>query len=128
MIYRLVLGWAKADSDSRAFADAWGILLNALAGAWGTVAYQIIEGYEVEARVTKGYFVASLDATLEAGTYTISIPYVCLGYARISVESVTAGEATKLGEYIVEEGATSAAVTIPEGRMIITAQGQARRI
>jgi hypothetical protein len=132
VIYRIVLGWAKADSDSKAFSDAWSIILNALAGAWGSMAYEIIPGATVDAEMVKGVYTAFLDtSTLLAspvGVTSVSLPMASAGVSRVVVETVTAGEVTRVGEYVVEEGALSVSVDLPAGRKLITVTGKARRI
>jgi hypothetical protein len=133
MIYRIVLGWAKADSDSNAFSDAWSIILNALAGAWGTMEYEMVPNALVSAEMTKGSYRAFLDTSSmgtdnPTGNTVISLPTASSGPSRVLVETVAGGEVTLVGEYVVEEGATSVSVNLPAGRKLITVTGTARRI
>lgn len=132
MIYRIVLGWAKADSDSNAFSDAWSIILNALAGAWGAMEYEIIPGAKVDAEMMRGDYRAFLDTstltTSPVGATRISLPTASAGVSRVIVETIAGGVVTPFGEYVVEEGALSVSVDLPAGRKLITVTGKARRI
>jgi len=133
MIYRIVLGWAKADSDSKAFSDAWSIILNALAGAWGQMEYEMVPNAVVQAEMTKCSYNAFLDTSTmgtsnPTGNTAISLPTVSNGPSRVLVETVSGGLVTLVGEYVVEEGATSVTVDLPAGRKLITVTGTARRI
>lgn len=129
--FKITPAWSRAIPGSDAFAAAWGVVLNALSGGWGSVRYPMIPGHEVEARLIQGAFVAELDIPASpdvSGTTVVSLPMACLGVGKVTVQSIVGGAITATETYIVEDGGDTASVVLPVGRKLVTATGTARRV
>ena len=131
MIFKINTGWVRAvegSSITDRFGDAWGNILNALAGPWGSVTFDIVAGQTATAIVSGGRFLVEWSTSV-GGAVSLLMPFERSGNTLVEILDYDgAGLVIDRTEYVVAETATQLSTTLTAGSKLVRMSGTARRL